>query len=151
MITSFKHTVYLKFLSLLNERIDSFQFALDELSISVMNETKSTAGDKHETALSMLQLEQSRIAEHLYEAIDNKTIFMQLDLDESADVIRSGSLVQTSKGYFFISIALPKALIDGIAVIAISPQSPLGQKLIGHRNGDVIEMNGITHTIIDVL
>jgi transcription elongation GreA/GreB family factor len=42
-------------------------------------------------------------------------------------------------------------MIDGIAVIAISPKSPLGQKLIGHRNGDVIEMNGITHTIIDVL
>ncbi len=148
---TFKQTVYSKFLSLLNERIDSFQFTLDELSISVMNETKSTAGDKHETALSMLQLEQSRIAEHLYEAIDNKTIFMQIDLDELSDMIRSGSLVQTSKGYFFISIALPKVTVDGIAVIAISPQSPLGQKLMGHSKGDVIEMNGMSHTIVEVV
>ena len=148
---TFKQTVYSKFLSLLNERIDSFQFTLDELSISVMNETKSTAGDKHETALSMLQLEQSRIAEHLYEAIDNKTIFMQIDLDESSDMIRSGSLVQTNKGYFFISIALPKVMVDGIAVIAISPQSPLGQKLMGHSKGDVIEMNGMSHTIVEVV
>ncbi len=148
---TFKQTVYSKFLSLLNERIDSFQFTLDELSISVMNETKSTAGDKHETALSMLQLEQSRIAEHLYEAIDNKTIFMQIDLDELSDMIRSGSLVQTNKGYFFISIALPKVTVDGIAVIAISPQSPLGQKLMGHSKGDVIEMNGMSHTIVEVV
>ncbi len=148
---TFKQTVYSKFLSLLNERIDSFQFTLDELSISVMNETKSTAGDKHETALSMLQLEQSRIAEHLYEAIDNKTILMQIDLDELSDMIRSGSLVQTNKGYFFISIALPKVTVDGIAVIAISPQSPLGQKLMGHSKGDVIEMNGMSHTIVEVV
>ncbi len=148
---TFKQTVYTKFLSLLDERIDSFQFALDELSISVMNETKSTAGDKHETALSMLQLEQSRIAEHLYEAIDNKTIYIQLDIDDTSAIIRSGSLVQTTKGYFFISIALPKVTVDDISVIAISPKSPLGQNLIGHQKGETIEMNGMSHTILKVI
>jgi hypothetical protein len=53
---NWKETIYHTFLEKLNQQIDSFQFQLDELSESVLNETKSTAGDKHETALSMLQL-----------------------------------------------------------------------------------------------
>jgi len=144
---SFKKEVYLKFLSSLNEKIDSFQFTLDELSISVMNETKSTAGDKHETALSMLQLEQSRIAEHLYEAIDNKTIFSQIQIDDISHQVRSGSLVKTSKGYYFISIALPKINVEGISVFAVSPKSPLGVQLMGRVVGDQVEVNGIQHRI----
>jgi hypothetical protein len=147
---TFKQTVYQEFLKSLNEKIDSFQNTIDELSISVMNETKSTAGDKHETALSMLQADQSRMAEHLYEAVDNKTIFSQINIDEQQDTIRSGSLVKTTHGYFFISIALPKIKVDNIQIIAISPQSPLGEKLIGLKKGDCIEMNSIVHCIEEI-
>ncbi len=147
---SFKQTMYATFVALLDEKINSFQFALDELSMSVMNETKSTAGDKHETALAMLQAEQSRIAEHLYEVVDKKTFFAQMNIDESTDYIRSGSLVKTSKGYFFISVALPKISVDGISVIAISPQSPLGEKLMGCRVGESIEINNTVHHIEEI-
>jgi hypothetical protein len=143
----FKQGVYSKFLEVLNEQIDAFQFNLDQLSESVMNETKSTAGDKHETALSMLQLEQSRMAKHLYDAVDNKTIYEQIDIETKTNYIVSGSLIKTSKGYFFMSIALPKIELDNQLIIAISPKSPLGEKLMGKEVGDCIEVNAIKHTI----
>lgn len=144
---TFKEKIYARFLELLNEKIDGFQFTLDELSESILNETKSSAGDKHETALTMLQLEQSQVATHLYEAVDQKTIYAQIDLTISNDRAISGSLVKTNKGYFFLSVALPKISIDDKTVFAISPKSPLGEKLMGKKIGDVTEVNGIEHYI----
>lgn len=151
MTAEFKQKVYKQLLVSLNEKIDAFQFALDELSISVLNETKSTAGDKHETALAMLQTEQSQIAEHLYEVIDHRTFFLQVNPEEVSETVRVGSLVRTSKGCFFISVALPKIVVDQIAVIAISPKSPLGEKLLGCKVGDKIEINSIQHVVEEIV
>lgn len=148
---TFKQKTYNTFLNSLNEQIDSFQYQLDELSESVLNETKSTAGDKHETALVMLQTEQSQVAKHLYDAIDNKTIFVQIDIQKKSDVVVSGSLVKTSKGLFFVSVALPKISIDGKNIIAISAKSPLGEKLMGKKVNDKIEVNGIEHLIEEII
>ena len=148
---NWKETIYHTFLEKLNQQIDSFQFQLDELRESVLIETKSTAGDKHETALSMLQLEQSQVAKHLYDAIDSKTIYAQIEYQEAHKIICSGSLVKTSKGYFFISVALPKIVVDGITIIAISTKSPLGEKLMGKKIKDTIDVNGITHLIEEIL
>jgi len=148
---NWKETIYHTFLEKLNQQIDSFQFQLDELSESVLNETKSTAGDKHETALSMLQLEQSQVAKHLYDAIDNKTIYAQIEYQEAQKNICCGSLVKTSKGYFFISVALPKIVIDGKTIIGISTKSPLGEKLMGKKIKDTVDVNGITHLVEEIL
>lgn len=138
------------FLQQLDEKIDGYNFAIDQLSESVLNETKSTAGDKHETALSMLQLEQSQLAKHLYEAVDNKTVFLQIDFDNKSDSVKSGSLVKTNRGYFLISIALPKIIIEGKTIISISPQSPLAIALLGHSVKDEIMLNGMQHTIEEI-
>lgn len=146
-----KQAVVQEFLRQLDDKIDGYQFALDQLSISVLNETKSTAGDKHETALSMLQLEQSQVAKHMYEAIDNKTVFSQINfIDESLEA-RLGSLIQTNHGLYLLSLALPKIMIDNKSVIAISIKSPLGEQLMGKKVGETIEVNSIKHTLLYIL
>jgi hypothetical protein len=42
-----------------------------------------------------------------------------------------GSLVKANGIYLYLSLALPKINIEGVNVIALSPQSPLGNKLMG--------------------
>ena len=64
---SFKENVYSAFAQLLNEKINNVQQILQELHRSAANETKSTAGDKHETALAMLQIEQENKRSQLRE------------------------------------------------------------------------------------
>jgi transcription elongation GreA/GreB family factor len=44
--------------------------------------------------------------------------------------------------YLYVSSALPKVSIDGVTVIALSPQSPLGNKLVGNKIGFTFEING---------
>lgn len=147
---TFKQKIYNQFLKNLKEKIDGYQFSLDQLSESVLNETKSTAGDKHETALSMLQLEQSQVAKHMYEAIDAHTFFVQLNLEKQNQIVQVGSLVKTNHGYFLISVALPKITIDDKTILAISSKSPLGIQLLGKKINDKIIMNSIEHEILEI-
>lgn len=61
--------------------------------------------------------------------------------------IVNGSLVKTNRGYLFVSIALGKATVDSITVIALSPQSPLGIKLMGLVVGGVADINNNRYVI----
>ena len=60
-----KETVYYAFKNILVERINLVRSSLEELKEMGKNETKSTAGDKHETALAMVQLEQEKMRTQL--------------------------------------------------------------------------------------
>ncbi len=148
---TFKQKVYAGFLEILNTKIDSFQHAIDELSESILNETKSTAGDKHETALSILQAEQSRLAVHLYEAHDQKTFYCQIIMDNDVSVVKIGSIVKTTIATYFVSVALPKIVIDNITVISISIKSPLGEILLAKKVNDTFTINNNQHTILEIL
>jgi len=133
---TFKQKIFQEFLKQIEANIASYQYTLNELKHSVANETKSTAGDKHETALSMLQIEQSAVAKHLFDAIETKNNFLKTSQEVHHDEIRKGSLVKTTQGYFFISVALPKIVVDNQCIIAISPTSPLGMQLLGKKLHD---------------
>lgn len=143
-----KEKVYSHYLKTINDKIQLLQYTLSDLKESGSNETKSTAGDKHETALAMLQIEQENKRTQLSDALTQKAALKKTNPIVAALRIISGSLVKTNRGFFFISIALGKAFIDGISVIAISPQSPLGMQLMGLSTGDVTEINN-NHYIIE--
>ena len=54
-----KQKIYKHYQQLINDKVQQLQKVLTDLKESSSNETKSTAGDKHETALAMLQIEQA--------------------------------------------------------------------------------------------
>ena len=148
---NFKEKVYQHYLSLVNDKISALQNTLQELSDSAKNETKSTAGDKHETALAMLQIEQENTRAKLREVTEQKAQLEKINIQQVASQIIKGSLIKTNKGHLFLSVALGKSIIDDISVIAISPQSPLGTKLIGLTENKTTEINGITYTVEAIL
>ena len=134
----------------MNDKLVSLQQVLDDLKESAANETKSTAGDKHETALAMLQIEQANIGAQIQDIKQKKIALQKIDSKTSTYEIRNGSLIKTNKGYLFLSVALGKANIEGNSVVALSPQSPLGQKLIGLYPDAEVAMNSIKYTIESV-
>ena len=144
---SFKEEVYAAFFVLLNNKINLLQKVLFDLHESAKNETKSTAGDKHETALAMLQIEQENIRRQLRETQQQKTIFDGIDPLLSHAEIRKGSLIKTNKNWFFISAGVGKIKHEDIIIIALSPLSPLGLKLMGKRLNEHIMMNAAEYKI----
>lgn len=142
-----KQKIYSHYSQVVNDKISLLQTVLADLKESGANETKSTAGDKHETALAMLQIEQANIGGQLSEALNQKAAFEKINPAVISSVIVKGSLVKTNKGHFFMSIALGKATLEGIGITALSPQSPLGVKMMGLRVGDSAEINNNLYEI----
>jgi hypothetical protein len=144
---TFKQKIYNHYLQVVNDKISLLQKVLADLKESGANETKSTAGDKHETALAMLQIEQANIRGQLAEVLIQKVALEKINPGVIAETIVNGSLIKTDKGYLFMSIALGKAVIEGITFTALSSQSPLGVKMMGLRVGDSAKINNSTYFI----
>lgn len=144
---TFKEQVYEVCCHLLSNKIRLVQQTLNDLKESASNETKSTAGDKHETALAMLQIEQKNAAAQLENLILQKAVLDKIIPAVTAGCIANGTLVKTNSGYLFISIPLGKIIVDAIAVIALSPQSPLGIKLMRLNVGQTVIVKGINYLI----
>jgi transcription elongation GreA/GreB family factor len=142
-----KQKIYNHCVQSVNEKIQTLKNTLGELRESASNETKSTAGDKHETALAMLQIEQENTNRQLAEALAQKDILQKIDAAAITVTVTTGSLITTSRGYLFVSVALGKMTIDGITVTALSPQSPLGATLKGLKAGDTAVVNSTEYSI----
>jgi len=142
-----KQKIYSHYLQLINDKVKSLQNILADLKESGTNETKSTAGDKHETALAMLQIEQANVRGQLKDALEQKAILEKINPALSPASIVNGSLVKTNRGYLFMSVALGKAVVDGITVITLSQQSPLGKLLMGLKEGGSTIINNNSYVI----
>lgn len=143
-----KEEVYHHYLNLVNEKIEMLQKSLDDLRDSSANETKSTAGDKHETALAMLQIEQANVGTQLETAREQKSELLKINPLTVNDKIRLGSLISTDAVYFFICTALGKAIISGKTVFALSLNSPLGIKMSGKSIGESVELQNKHYRIL---
>ena len=142
-----KQKVHQHCLQMVNEKVSLLQKDLADLKESGTNETKSTAGDKHETALAMLQIEQANKRGQLEKVVAQKTVIEKINPTIVAPVVVIGSLVKTDKGYLFLSVALGKTVVEGITLTALSPQSPLGNQLMGLKAGDTAVFNNNEYLI----
>lgn len=126
---------------LLQDKIDVFRDMISGLTEDAQNDAKGSAGDKHETALSMMHIEQEKLNHKLKEILGQNEILDKIDATLNHTKIALGSLVQANGMLLFISAALPKIIIDNKTIIAVSPQSPLGSKLMGNDVGFEFEIN----------
>lgn len=144
---TFKQKIHHHYLQLVQDRIDVFRDMIAALTEDSKNDAKGSAGDKHETALSMMHIEQEKLNHKLKEVLVQRAILEKIDSTTIAKTIIVGSLVKANGIYLYLSAALPKIAIEGTNVIALSPQSPLGNKLMGNKVGFSFEINGTMYSI----
>lgn len=145
-----KEKTYQACLALVQQKIVTLQRNLHDLSDSAGNETKRTAGDKHETALAMLQIEQENNSRQLKEALQQKAVLEKLDPQMQTAIIVRGSLVHSSNGIFYISLGLGKLKVEDETVFAVSPDAPLGKLLLMKKAGNAFPFNNTSYEIIAV-
>ncbi|CAM3990809.1 hypothetical protein [Flavobacterium weaverense] len=147
---TFKQKIYTYYLQLVQDKIDVFRDMISALTEDSKNDAKGSAGDKHETALSMMHIEQEKLNRKLREVLDQKIILDKIEATAITETIILGSLIKANGIFLYLSVALPKVAIEGINVIALSPQSPLGNKLMGMKVGHSFEINTTKYIIEEV-
>ncbi len=118
------------------------QSAFDDLNSAVSDDSKSTAGDKHETGRAMVHLEQEKLSSQLVQVKSLKEALAQINIEEKHTKIQFGSLVTTNKGIFFFSIGLGKIKVNGEDVFCLTVTTPLGKVLFGKKVGERVMFNG---------
>ena len=146
-----KQQILQRYKEILQDRIDVFQDMISGLTIDAQNDAKGSAGDKHETALSMMHIEQEKLNHKLKEVLEHQAILNKIDTTQTHKIVALGSLVQANGMLLFISAALPKITHEEKTIFALSPQSPLGSKLMGNEMGFSVEVNGKMYLIESVM
>jgi len=135
---------------LIENRMQTSYDAMEAAKNSANEEGKSSAGDKYETARAMGQLdremngrmyEQARQERLSLDKIDTETLFMK---------VAFGALVETTMGYFFVSIGAGVIDLDTIKFMTISPQAPIGQLIMGKTTTETFDFRGKIHKIIAI-
>ncbi len=124
--------------------------AIDSLRDSRDSDTKSSAGDKHETSREMAQVEMENYQIQLNKTLGQKNELAQINADYIRDEITVGSLVETNEGTYFISIGLGKIKMNGSEYFVISSASPIGQQLLQKKKGDQFSFLGREIKIVAV-
>jgi transcription elongation GreA/GreB family factor len=137
-------------LSFVQKRIEAAKQAMQAAQESANAEEKSSAGDKYETGRAMSQIARDQAAQQLDEALKLKSALDLINPKLTSTKIVPGSLVITDKNKFYISISAGELAIDGEKYFAISPQSPIGQILIGKIEGQEVSFNKQLFKILQV-
>ena len=148
---SLKQKILYHYQIILQDKIDIYQDLIQSLTEDAQNDAKSSAGDKHETTLSKLHIEQEKIAYKLKEAFEQQAILSKLDILQVSNNVVLGSLVITNHLTVFICTALPKITVDNQTVFAISRQSPLGMQLMHKTVKAEFLVNQVNYKILEIL
>ena len=138
---SLKEDLYQLCVDFVDSRLNTIQKTIESNQKALTSETKSSAGDKHETGRAMLQLEMEKAGQQLQAVQQMKETLAKINLKES-EVVSLGSLVDTNLGTYFISISAGQLSLANKMYFAISTSSPIGKLLLGKRVGESLVWNG---------
>jgi len=125
-----------------NKRLYNIESIISSNQKALQSETKSSAGDKHETGRAMLQLEMEKAGQQLAGIVQMKEILAKIDILKTSKNACLGSLILTEKACYFLSISAGQLVVEDTVYFAISVSSPIGKLLLGKQEKEVISFNG---------
>lgn len=108
---------------------------------ALQSETKSSAGDKHETGRAMLQLEMEKTSQQLASIDQMKEVLGRINPEKISIAVQLGSVVMTTLGNYFLSIGMGKIELNKTIYYAVSTSSPIGKILLGAKVGSSLVFN----------
>ena len=127
-----------------NKRLYNIENVISSNQKALQSETKSSAGDKHETGRAMLQLEMEKAGQQLAGITQMKVVLSKIDILKTSKNACLGSVIITPKVSYFLSISAGQLVVADKSYFAISVSSPIGKLLLGKQEKEVISFNGKT-------
>jgi transcription elongation GreA/GreB family factor len=130
-----------------NKRLQTVEAVISSNRLALQSETKSSAGDKHETGRAMLQLEMEKAGQQLAGIMQMKEILAKVDILKTSKNVCLGSVIFTEKVNYFLSISAGQLEVANKIYFAVSVSSPIGKLLLGKQENDVISFNGMLYKV----
>jgi len=137
-----KEQLYHQCMNHVNERLQTIEQAIQSHRKALNSETKSSAGDKHETGRAMLQLEMEKAGQQLSSIQQMKETLTKVDVSKNSKIAILGSIIETNLGTYFLSISAGQIRLESEVYFAISTSSPIGKLVLGKKEGDELTWNG---------
>ena len=125
-----------------NKRMQTVEDIISSNQKALQSETKSSAGDKHETGRAMLQLEMEKAGQQLSGINLMKEILSKVNISTTSEIAHLGSIIETTSGTYFLSISAGQLKVAEKVYFAISVSSPIGKLLLGKTISDEVVFNG---------
>lgn len=111
------------------------------LKESLGAESKSSAGDKHETGRAMIHLEQERVQDTVGRLEHMRGLLMQRAAqDKVIQRVSPGALVETTGPWVLVGVPLGKVQLPDALVLCVGAEAPLAQQWHGAQPGDQVAL-----------
>lgn len=135
---------------LIENRMQTSYEAMEAAKNSANEEGKSSAGDKYETARAMGQLDREMNGRMYEQARQERLSLDKIDIETHFTKVAFGSLVETTMGYFFVSIGAGIIELNQTKFMVISQEAPIGQIILGKTVGDTFEFREKSYKILSI-
>ena len=146
-----KEQLFLECKDFISKRRLIIEKAISEIETSLQSETKSSAGDKHETGRAMLQLEREKVGNQFAEIDKQIAILSKIDISKTNNIVSLGSVVFTTEANYFIAVGVGEVKVDNQKFYAVSIKAPISQALLGKRVDDNIVFRDKKFKIINLI
>ena len=133
-----------------DQKLNSLEEFMNANRQALEQESKSSAGDKHETGRAMLHLEMEKAAQQFEAVSAMKILLAKIDPASISEKARLGSLVRTDQVSYYISISAGPITAGEELYYAVSPASPAGKSLLGAVVGDEVRIGPRSLKILSV-
>ena len=134
----------------LEKRYHTVKSHIKDIEESLLEESKNTSGDKHETGRAMLQIERENAGKQLQEIERERDFLKRIDINTNSDYARLGSLAHTDRATYFISSSIGAVPIGNTTYYCVAYSSPIGQLLSGKKKGDSFSFQDKSFTISSI-
>ncbi|MDE0558746.1 hypothetical protein OU792_02045 [Algoriphagus sp. NF] len=138
-----KEEVFKQAVSILKTRIQELKEERKAISDGILEDDKSSAGDKFETGREMLTQDLRQVESQI---TSNSNLLDEIyrvqSVKSQSSNVREGSLIRIAGEYFLIAAAVGKITVNEQGVYLISAASPLAQSVMGKGSGDKVLFKG---------
>ena len=137
-----KTKILKQLLALQADRIEELLRYQSDLSDALQSESKSTAGDKHDTSRAMIHLEQEKLQHQFQELQLQLQRLREINALNPLTQANFGALVETTSDLFLLGASLGKQVVDGRAIYCIGMEAPIAQAMLNKAIADQLLFNG---------
>ena len=145
-----KKIIYDDLVQNLNEKLNSIQFLINTAIDSRDLDTKSSAGDKHETSRAKVQSDIDNYLKQKVNIIEKLKVLRTININQKNNKVENGALVETNFGIFFIAIGLGRWTVKNEEVFVISLVSPIGKFMKDKLESSSFNFRYLTYKIIKI-